>query len=177
KKGGTGYGSIFQLTPSGQFTTLYSFSPPFVGPAGLRKGVDGALYGVTGSTAPTFAIQPTSIFQFTTNGAFTTLYGATNAAPGFNSSPVQGPDGMLYGTTVLGGISNSGTIFRIDTSGNLEKLADFTDAYNNGPNAPLIEASDGNFYGTTAGGPPFSSAPGSIFRLVSPPLITALDLS
>ena len=261
---------------------MYSFSPPFVGPAGLRKGVDGALYGVTGNTAPTFALEPTSIFQFTTNGAFTTLYGATNASPGFNSSPVQGPDGMLYGTaefnpsnpyfitretliyklspsgaytvlyritnaagsgglifgpdgalygtiggdyptrgsaeggifrvttnghftqiftfaqtngsdpaarlllasdsylygtTVLGGISNSGTIFRIDTSGSLEKLADFTDANHNGPTAPLIEASDGNFYGTTAGGPPFSSAPGSIFRLVPAPLITALDLS
>jgi len=280
RKGGAGYGSIFQLTPSGQFTEVYSFSPPFVGPAGLRKGIDGALYGFTGSSAPLFTPEPTSIFQFTPNGAFTTLYGATNAPPGFNSSPVQaadgtlygtagynlnnpyfntretaiyklsasgtytvlyritnaassglifGPDGALYGTlgglapyrgtppaifrittnghftqiltfaqtngfdpgarlllasdsylygtTILGGISNSGTIFRIDTTGNFQKLADFTDAYNNGPNAPLIEASDGNFYGTTAGGPPYSPGAGSIFRLVPPPLITATDLS
>ena len=87
RNGGAGYGSIFQLTPSGQFTEVYSFSPPFVGPAGLRKGIDGALYGFTGSNAPPFTPEPMSIFQFTTNGAFTTLYGATNASPGFDSSP------------------------------------------------------------------------------------------
>jgi len=74
-----------------------------------------------------------------------------------------------------GGISNSGTIFRITTNGNLTTLADLT--YGNGPQAPLIEASDGNLYGTTSSGPGFPFGLGSIFRLVQRPLITALEVA
>ncbi len=73
---------------------------------------------------------------------------------------VQGPDGMLYGTTSYGGVSNSGTIFRIQTNGTgFQTLHDIT---NYGAYAPLL-LSNSVLYGTTLQGGSFNS--GTYFRL------------
>jgi uncharacterized repeat protein (TIGR03803 family) len=66
----------------------------------------------------------------------------------------------LYGTTSYGGVLTtfyqSGTLFRITTKGTFTKLWDFnaTDPSVNGisPWGGLIQASDGNLYGTTTAG-------------------------
>jgi uncharacterized repeat protein (TIGR03803 family) len=69
---------------------------------------------------------------------------------------VQATDGNFYGTTYHGGASNSGTVFKITPTGALTTLYSFcsqtncTDGAN--PAAKLVQASDGNFYGTTASG-------------------------
>ncbi len=65
---------------------------------------------------------------------------------------VQGTDGLFYGTTRGGGASAGGTVFRIDSAGNLTTLHTFSYDDGNDPEAGLVQASDGKFYGTTYGG-------------------------
>jgi uncharacterized repeat protein (TIGR03803 family) len=67
---------------------------------------------------------------------------------------VQATDGSLYGTTggELGS-DNYGTLFKITSSGNLTTLYSFCSEPNCSdgeyPSAGLVQATDGNFYGTT----------------------------
>src|SRR5215469_7173422 len=81
---------------------------------------------------------------------FTTLVnfnGSDGAGPYFMSL-VQGADGNLYGTTVLGGANNLGTAFRMTPEGTLTTLHNF-DQTEGSPDAGLLLGVDGNFYGTT----------------------------
>lgn len=80
-----------------------------------------------------------------------------------------GSDGLLYGTTDLGGAFGHGTVFRTNTSGTVTVLYSFGAAGTSDgffPRSPLIQASDGAFYGTTdAGGGAAGS--GTVFRVSS----------
>lgn len=64
-------------------------------------------------------------------------------------SLLQATDGSFYGVTSGGGSSDSGTVFKINPSGNYTLLASFTGSGPGGPDAGLIQGSDGNFYGTS----------------------------
>src|SRR5215472_13133993 len=92
------------------------------------------------------------------------------AAP--NSSLIQASDGNLYGTTTEGGTQQQGTVFRLTTAGVLTTLHSFcsqsgcTDGAS--PNAGLVQATDGNFYGTTLVGGDFTHCNfgcGTVFRI------------
>jgi uncharacterized repeat protein (TIGR03803 family) len=66
---------------------------------------------------------------------------------------VQGSDGNFYGTTENGGTNDSGTVFQISASGVLTNLCSFSGGTNGAdPEAGLVEARDGNLYGTTSEG-------------------------
>ncbi len=80
---------------------------------------------------------------------------------------VQGSDGNFYGTTVGGGTSGEGTVFRISPSGSEATLYSFAGSPNDGsgPPAGLVKGSDGYFYGTTSGGGTNSN--GTVFRISS----------
>jgi len=71
---------------------------------------------------------------------------------------VQGSDGNFYGTTIGGGIGgNGGTIFRITPDGTLTTLYTFCkQGYpcpdGDGPDTPLVQGTDGIFYGGTSQG-------------------------
>ena len=89
---------------------------------------------------------------------FETL-GGFNLADGVNPylvTPVQGRDGNLYGTTLTGGLSGAGTVFKTTLGGTLTTLYNFcsksycTDGA--APYAGLVLAPNGNFYGTTTEG-------------------------
>ena len=72
-------------------------------------------------------------------------------------------DGNLYGTTLLGGNSNAGTIFGIDTNGNYFPVYSFKGGTNGAnPYSTLIVGQDGALYGTTALG---GSGHGTVFRM------------
>ena len=66
---------------------------------------------------------------------------------------IQGTDGNFYGTTTLGGATDWGTVFKISPSGTLTLLYSFCSLPNCAdgaePWAGLVQATDGNFYGTT----------------------------
>ncbi len=150
--GGTdAVGTIFRLTATGTLQTLHSFEiTDGAFPVGLIQALDGNFYGTTSSGGGAFGI----IFKITSGGTFTTLHrfnSTEGAAP--RAGLVQGTDGNFYGTTSRGGDNDAGTIFRITPGGAFTLLHSFTGGADGAtPWAALMEATDGDFYGTTFGG-------------------------
>ncbi len=157
--GTEGCGTIFKITPAGALTTLHNFDFADGGNsfAGLVQATDGNLYGTTSSGGKGATIQDIgcgTVFKITPSGTLTTLH-SFDAGGGCSPEAglVQGTDGSFYGTTSRGGGSVAyGSIFKISAGGKLSTLHnfDFTDGYF--PYAGLIQAINGNFYGTTTGG-------------------------
>src|SRR5450759_156770 len=82
---------------------------------------------------------------------YTVLY-AFGASDGYQpyAGLVQGTDGNFYGTTLYGGTSGSGTVFKITPAGTRSTLYSFAGSIDGGyPYAGLVQGTDGNFYGTT----------------------------
>ena len=171
--GGTyGWGTVFKITPSGTLTTLHSFcaqtgctdgAKPL---AGLVQATDGNFYGTT-TAAGTY--NDGTVFKITLGGTLTTLH-SFDGSDGFwpYDRLVQATDGNFYGTTSLGGTSyNDGTVFKITSGGTLTTLHSFcvepncTDGAN--PYAGLMQATNGNFYGTTYAGGTYNE--GTVFSL------------
>jgi len=92
---------------------------------------------------------------------------------------IQSTSGTLFGTTSTGGTSTSsgGTVFKITATGTLTTLYNFCTlascADGTVPRSPLVQATNGSFYGTTFGGGPFSS-PGTIFKITNSGTLTTL---
>src|SRR5262249_45147577 len=74
--------------------------------------------------------------------------------------------------TFEGGASDEGTVFRMTPSGDLTTLLSFNVNIGRFPLGNLIEASDGNLYGTTRGGGP--SLAGTVFRITRAGKLTVL---
>ena len=72
---------------------------------------------------------------------------------------IQGSDGDFYGTTIAGGSSNVGTIFKITPSGTESVFYSFASI----PYSGLVQGSDGNIYGTTATGG--TNGRGTVFKI------------
>jgi uncharacterized repeat protein (TIGR03803 family) len=157
--GGTGAaGTVFKITPGGSETVLYSFlGTPGDGEgplASLIQGSDGNLYGTTTSGGTN---NRGTVFRLTLTGTETVLYsfaGGTGDGAYPQASLIQGTDGNFYGTTLEGGTSNNGTVFKMTPGGVETVLYSFAGTPSDGasPEAGLIQASDGNFYGTTSYG-------------------------
>jgi uncharacterized repeat protein (TIGR03803 family) len=148
-------GIVYRISQGGGHTVLHSFSGypaeggvPF---AGLVQGSDGDFYGTTVVGGAHFK---GTVFKINAAGSLTMLH-SFSGSPNEGANPVdglvQGNDGNFYGTTALGGTNFRGTIFNIDPTGSLTTLHSFSGSPNEGalPFAGLIQASDGNFYGTT----------------------------
>jgi uncharacterized repeat protein (TIGR03803 family) len=128
-----GSGTVFKVTPSATFTTLYSFTGASGGArpaAALTLGSDGNFYGTTssGGTVTTYFAQGGgTVFKVTPSGTLTTLYrfGKLNdgGAPLTPLWPATG--GVFYGTTSGGGTNGWGTIFKVTSSGTLGVLVNF----------------------------------------------------
>jgi uncharacterized repeat protein (TIGR03803 family) len=178
-----GNGTVFRMTPSGMVTTIYSFCamqncPDGYSPnAALVQGADGNLYGTTSGGGTK---DSGTIFKITPAGELTTLYSfCTKPDCADGSNPVaeltQGVDGSLYGMTSQGG-KGSGTVFNINSSGVLTTIYTFcskvqcTDGGN--PKGGLIQAADGNFYGTTFSGG--SGNAGTVFTVTAQGALTTL---
>jgi uncharacterized repeat protein (TIGR03803 family) len=88
---------------------------------------------------------------------------------------VQGSDGYLYGTSLNGGangLSGLGTVFKISLSGTLTPLHSFIGDDGESPYGGLVQASDGNFYGTAYGGG--ANSDGTVFTITSTGNFTTL---
>ena len=169
--GGTGNsGALVRITPAGQQTTLHNFDDGSLAndgqnPNGVILGMDGVLYGTTylGGSDVNNPEGLGTIFAATTGGTVTLLHLFDDGSvaddgqlPGGNL--VQGTDGNFYGTTTQGGspVSSSGTVFQMTPLGTITILHQFFDGTvtNDGrfPYGALVQAADGNFYGTTIDG-------------------------
>ena len=156
--GDSNAGTVFKITPAGGLTTLYSFCTVAFCADGqfpdgtLLQATDGNFYGTT--SAGGSAYFGGTVFKITPAGDLTTLYsfqGTDGEAP--LAGLAQGTDGNFYGTTSQGGSFSDGTVFKTTPGGALTTLYNFsgdTDGY--APQGVLVQAGDGNFYGTTAYG-------------------------
>ncbi len=181
-------GMTLQLVATGKYSdgttgdvssmaTWISSSPSVatVSAAGL---VDTAAAGTSTITA-TFGGATSSATMTVTTGPATELilhsFGATASDGTYpQSPPVQGSDGNFYGTTpaTCGNpcsfpfYTTLGTVYKITPAGDATVLHSFRSSIADGsaPNGPLIQASDGNFYGTTSEGG--SQNEGTMFELV-----------
>ncbi len=175
--GANNTGSIFKVSPTtGVKTVLYSFgtSGPNDGvkPNGLIQDSAGNLYGTTYEGG---AGNQGTVFKISAAGSETCLYsfGTSGGTDGEypKAGLILGSNGNFYGTTYAGGTYNDGTIFEITAAcGGESVVHSFSgnggaSRANDGanPEAPLILASDGNFYGTTAGGG--ASYAGTVFQI------------
>jgi uncharacterized repeat protein (TIGR03803 family) len=184
---GGGCGTVFKITPSGTLSTIYSFcsqsgctdgAHPY---ARLVQGTDGNFYGTTvyGGASESCSVGwgCGTIFKISPSGTLTTLHSLDENTDGVGASGlILSIDGNFYGTAGGGGVSGHGTVFKITPSGRLTTLYSFCSqtACTDGsePMSGLVQATDGNFYGTTFYGG--ANDNGTVFRITPSGTLTTL---
>jgi uncharacterized repeat protein (TIGR03803 family) len=177
-----GCGTVFQITPGGQVTVLYSFaggSDGYTPRDGLFRDGAGNLYGTTSYGGDSGL---GTAFKLAPDGTKTTLHSFAGGTDGStpNGDLVTDTAGNLYGTTSAGGTgvgsicrSGCGTVFKIAPSGQESVLHSFLGAAQGDgalPSGGLLADGRGNFYGaTSAGGNATCDAGGcgTIFRITA----------
>src|ERR1022692_2211567 len=180
-------GTVFKITPSGTLTTLYRFCSQTSCTDGaepsarLVQATNGDFYGTTYLGG---ALNHGTVFKITPSGTLTTLYrfcSLTHCADGYHpeAALVQDTDGDFYGTTSNGGANHdSGTVFKITLGGTLTTLYSFCSIVQNGcadgedPEAALVQATDGNLYGTTYEGG--ANSHGTVFKITPSGMLTTV---
>jgi uncharacterized repeat protein (TIGR03803 family) len=189
-----GCGTVFEITPSGKFATVYSFCTQGTCsdgafPAGpLVQGSNGEFYGTTlyggtgfgGVQCGSQGLGCGTIFEVGGAGVLKTLYnfcipdGCPDGAHP-DTGLVLATNGLLYGSTVGGGAYNEGEVFSLSGTDTLKTIYSFCEE-SGCPDGDqvvgLIQASDGNFYGPTAFGGANSS--GTLFKLTPAGVLTTL---
>ncbi|HXM40291.1 MAG TPA: choice-of-anchor tandem repeat GloVer-containing protein [Bryobacteraceae bacterium] len=182
--------------PGQTFTTLHVFdgADGELPVGALVQASDGNFYGATESGGANGA---GTVFKITPVGKLTTLHSfcaqfvsedvcSDGKVP--EAGLVQAANGDLYGTTSFGGAANTGcpatgcgTIFEITPTGTLMTLYSFcAQTFNAGgpcpdgayPEAALVQAADGDLYGTTSGGGAFDY--GTVFKITPNGTLTTL---
>jgi uncharacterized repeat protein (TIGR03803 family) len=191
-----GCGTLFEVTPAGQLTTLYNFcsqtnctdgANPI---GGLVQGINGNFYGTTyGGGVIDSTLCPDgcgTVFEIKPAGKLTTLYNfcsQTNCTDGAHpvGGLVRATNGNFYGTTYGGGVIDPtlcfygcGTVFEITPAGKLTTLHDFEYVDGSSPTSRLVQGTNGNFYGTTLFGfGPYRDV-GSVFEMTPAGKLTTL---
>ena len=176
-------GAVFQLSSSGTLDSIsiYSFCSltnctdgfyPYTTPI---LASDGKLYGVTGAGGGNNA---GTVYRLTVGGQLTTVYSFCVALPCLDgASPVglvQGSDGNFYGVAGGGGANSDGTFFELTSTGQFKVLHNFCNqpgcTTGSVPDASPMQATNGNFYGTTSqggfhgGGVVYEITPGGTYK-------------
>ena len=167
--------SVYEASPSNGYVPQEIYNPGFVtatgGYGGLAIDASGNIFGIS---VQAYDPQVAIAFELSPNG---------NKEDGWNSKtlytfpegiepespPTLDKVGRIYGTTVLGGATNNGTVYRLIPQANgqwkHETLYSFkggkTDG--SGPYSAVIFDASGNMYGTTSGGGKFNK--GTVFEL------------
>ena len=162
--GATGAGTVFAISGKSE-TILHSFaaagstadgSEPV---GGLLHASNGNFYGMTSGGGANGA---GTIYQISSSGSEKVVYSfplVPSSIGGVETSPlpvgalIEATDGNYYGITNNGGTYNAGTVFRITPTGAFEVVHSFAGAPTDASNpSSLIQAADGNLYGTALGG-------------------------
>jgi uncharacterized repeat protein (TIGR03803 family) len=186
-----GCGTVFEITPAGKLTTLYRFCAQATcadgtQPGALVQATNGNFYGAAGSggiinidAGCPFGCG--TIFDITPKGKLTTLYRfcpQDGQCPNGNApqSVIQATNGNFYGVALDGGANGAGTVFEMTPAGNLSALYSFCAMRNcsdgGRPYGMLLQATNGNLYGTTSTGSPANQ--GTVFEITPAGKLTTL---
>jgi uncharacterized repeat protein (TIGR03803 family) len=160
-----GWGTVYEYSAAGVFSTGQSFSPDGALPRGGLNYIEGKLYGTTcGCGSLPYG---GTIYEV---GVQTALYTFTGGPDGSQplASLIGDSQGNLYGTASAGGSGNFGNgygvVFKFDTATGQETvLHTFTGPDGGVPTAPLTWDAQGNLYGTTSIGGAYGY--GNVFKL------------
>jgi uncharacterized repeat protein (TIGR03803 family) len=151
-------GALFAVTPAGNLNVLYDLTSYSLGAtpySGLTLGTDGNFYGTasTGGSHDDGAVLQITPYNLNPLWFFT---GNSDEGQPY-APPIQGFDGSFYGTTAgtnSGFGQTYGTIYRFSApeSSMMAVLYTFDKQHGAVPYAPLVQGTDGNFYGVTSAG-------------------------
>jgi uncharacterized repeat protein (TIGR03803 family) len=169
--GGTNYsGTLFKLDKDGNgYGLVHTFSSAQDGanPVGITEGPGGILYGAANSggtygSGTIFKLNPSG-------GGFVVLRHCLSGVlddGGTPAPPTLGSDGALYGTTYMGGETDRGILYKVQTDGSgYTVLRSFNASGYDGsrPMAVPLQGSDGALYGTTYSGGRYDV--GTVFKM------------
>lgn len=174
-----GSGTVFKITPSGTVTVVNDVgSFPY---GGVTLGTDGSFYstdydgGINGDCAYFSCGQ---VFKLTPAGVLTVLHNFTADYTGSGdggfpvSAPVEGTNGIFYGTTPSTSFDATSTAYSVTSSGGFTTLHAFSGPDGQNAYGSLVQGTDGNFYGdTVAGG---TSNVGVVFKMSPAGNVTVL---
>ncbi len=176
--GASNFGTVFELAPGSPWTETIMYS--FMGEAdgddpigGLAADGAGNLYGATfcggnGFTGATCLAGSGVVFKLNIAARQETVlhtFGITTTdgnEPG--AGVVRDSAGNLYGSTLFGGAGGFGTVFKMDSGGNLTVLHKFTGQADGGRPSFVIVTPKGRLLGEDSYGTQFNS--GEIFEMV-----------
>jgi uncharacterized repeat protein (TIGR03803 family) len=173
-------GTVFRATTGGKVKVLLSFIRGKTGEreptSGLITGPGGLFYGTT-PVGGDFGGSPGALYQVSPSGQKTVLHffaGGANDASVPRSRPLLASDGNFYGTSLDGGAADEGVVYRMTPAGEVTVMHSVAGGRDDGtwPWGELIEASDGNFYGTTYWGGQKDA--GTLFRMTPDGHVTLL---
>jgi uncharacterized repeat protein (TIGR03803 family) len=160
-------GTLFRFSPGGKVAVVDSFGhgkgkdpwPPI-------QASDGRLYGIT-SVGGRF--DEGTIYRVNTGGHIDSVFSFSCAQSAGTCYPryslIEASDGYLYGVTGRG-VNKTGSVFRVDRSGNVEAIHSFGPKGSGDgvdPSAALMQGADGALYGVTREGG--AADAGVVFRL------------
>jgi uncharacterized repeat protein (TIGR03803 family) len=145
--GGSGnLGVLFRIAPTGAYTILHNFEGGSDGGEPVEPPIqasDGNFYGTTS--------QDSTVYKYSLSEGYSVIYQFDQThGQEVIASLTEGTDGQLYGVADGGGANDCGTIFKLTKSGTPLWYYSFPCGDGGaGPITPLMQASDGSFYGTT----------------------------
>jgi uncharacterized repeat protein (TIGR03803 family) len=165
--GGTGkHGTIFEINPDGSgFQTMFAFSGTNGSvPSSPLTLSGGTFYGVTLSGSNGFG----SVYRINADqSGFTNLYSFTGGLDGYlPEAALTVFSNQLFGTTTAAGISNMGTIFRLNTDGSgFTPVHEFLGTWDAGVPFGGVTVYSNVLYGAALDGNSSSGNYGIIYRM------------
>jgi uncharacterized repeat protein (TIGR03803 family) len=153
------------LAQAQTFTVLYTFSGGADGayPRAIIRDIHGDLFGTTGSGGSS---NNGTVFKLSRTGKETVLYSFSGGTDGGNPSTglIEDAKNNFYGTTIAGGASGNGTVFKLGSTGKETVLYSLKGGADGAlPFAGVILDARGNLYGTTIGGGAYGG--GTVFKV------------
>jgi uncharacterized repeat protein (TIGR03803 family) len=183
--GNFGQGTIFKYSLSTHQITVIrhikSLTDGGKTAGGFYKNSDGYFYGMASegggqASAPNITTGFGAIFKINSTGsAFSIVTKLPDATLGMvpRNSLALANDGNYYGTTEEGGYYGAGTFFKLTPAGVFSRMYSFYSTSTGGnPKDGVIQASDGNFYGTTYSGGSYGY--GTVYKMSPTGTLTVL---
>jgi uncharacterized repeat protein (TIGR03803 family) len=175
----SGCGTIFKITPKGEYTTLHNFNgiPDGGSPlATMTQAPNGKFYGTASNLGNAGSYG--TVFTMTPKGKFTVVHQFNNTDGAYPfGGLILGTDGNFYGQTDLGGASAYGafgTVYKMTPSGKVTTLHSFEQTDGDNPISNLVQGTDGNFYGTASYGGKYPNF-GTVFKITPSGKFTTLQ--